>query len=234
MDYQKLQAPSLKDLFISQIQNAIISGELKVGEKLPGERELADQMGISRAVVSAGMHELERRGFVKIRSKSGAVVADYIYEGDMETLNAVMQYQGDTFSPESIHSLLELRLAVELFVVNQLMDRATPEQLDIIGKKLGILCNAVSADQIADAALDFWHEMAYQSGDLIAPMGIHSFREPVKTLWRRFCKRYGAEPIIENTTAIYNAVCEGDRETAEHYVRLSMNEAISGDQEIYD
>ena len=41
MEFQKLNAPSLKELFISELENMIISGRLPIGTKLPSERELA-------------------------------------------------------------------------------------------------------------------------------------------------------------------------------------------------
>ena len=44
MEFEKLSAPSLKDLFIQQLQRMILSGELAVGTLLPPERELAQQM----------------------------------------------------------------------------------------------------------------------------------------------------------------------------------------------
>ena len=64
MEFEKLVSPSLKDLFISHIEAMILSGELPVGQKLPPERQLAQSMGVSRAVVNSGVVELERRGFL--------------------------------------------------------------------------------------------------------------------------------------------------------------------------
>lgn len=51
MAFQTLVSPSLTDLFVEQVQGMILSGELKVGEKLPTERELAATMKVSLAVV---------------------------------------------------------------------------------------------------------------------------------------------------------------------------------------
>ena len=42
MEFSKLNAPSLKELFIQELETMILSGRLMVGEKLPPERELAD------------------------------------------------------------------------------------------------------------------------------------------------------------------------------------------------
>ena len=47
MGYSKITALSLTDLFVQQIENMILSGELAFGEQLPPARELAAKMGVS-------------------------------------------------------------------------------------------------------------------------------------------------------------------------------------------
>ena len=58
MPFEKLNSPSLKQLFVRQLQGMILSGELPMGTQLPPERELARQMQVSRAVVNGGLAEL--------------------------------------------------------------------------------------------------------------------------------------------------------------------------------
>lgn len=55
----------------------ILSGELAFGEQLPPARELAAKMGVSRTVVTAGLVELEKLGFVEIKARQGVYVCDY-------------------------------------------------------------------------------------------------------------------------------------------------------------
>ena len=54
MNFKEIKALSIKELFISQLEEMILSGELKPGDRLPSERELADEMNISKTIV----HEL--------------------------------------------------------------------------------------------------------------------------------------------------------------------------------
>ena len=63
MEFQKISSPSLRDLFVEQLEHPILSGKLKIGEKLPPERQLAEMMQVSRAVVNSGLGELERKRF---------------------------------------------------------------------------------------------------------------------------------------------------------------------------
>ena len=65
MKFKSINTLSIKELFISQIEEMILSGELKPGDKLPTERELADEMNISKTIVHDGIRELARIGFLQ-------------------------------------------------------------------------------------------------------------------------------------------------------------------------
>ena len=113
MGYSKITALSLTDLFVQQIENMILSGELAFGEQLPPARELAAKMGVSRTVVTAGLVELEKLGFVEIKARQGVYVCYYRRRGTMETLVAIMRYNGGALRQNEVRSLLETRDAME-------------------------------------------------------------------------------------------------------------------------
>ena len=69
MEFREIVAPSIKELFVQQLEGMILSGQLQPGEKLPTERELADEMKISKTVVHEGLRELHRLGFLNIASR---------------------------------------------------------------------------------------------------------------------------------------------------------------------
>ena len=71
MEFKKISSPTLKELFVTEIESMILSGELSIGEKLPPERELAQQMQISRSVVNDGIADLAQRGFLTIVPPTG-------------------------------------------------------------------------------------------------------------------------------------------------------------------
>ena len=117
MNFEQLYAPSLKELFVQKLRGMILSGELPMGEKLPSERELCQQMGVSRAVVNGGITELARQGFLEVRPRQGAYVADYRRDGNMETLMAIMDYNGGMLGKEEIRSILEVRWGLEQMII---------------------------------------------------------------------------------------------------------------------
>ncbi|MEG2931085.1 MAG: GntR family transcriptional regulator, partial [Ruthenibacterium sp.] len=133
MDFEKLSAPSLKDLFVHQLQDMILSGELPMGAPLPPERELAKQMQVSRAVVNGGLAELAKHGFLEVRPRQGSCVADYRRKGNLSTLIAIMEYQGGVLGKEEIRSILEVRRALEHLAAARAIAYASDEAMAQLG-----------------------------------------------------------------------------------------------------
>ena len=71
MEFEKLQTASLKELFISSVEDKILSGELPIGAQLPTERELAEMMDVSRGVVNSGIAEMAHKGFFRGATPGG-------------------------------------------------------------------------------------------------------------------------------------------------------------------
>ena len=162
-----------------------------MGEKLPSERELCQQMGVSRAVVNGGITELARQGFLEVRPRQGAYVADYRRDGNMETLMAIMDYNGGMLGKEEIRSILEVRLALEHLAVSNAIRHASDEALEHLGDLLADIAECELPAQAAEAAWVFQHELALASGNSILPLIYYSFKSPVITLWTRFCRLFG-------------------------------------------
>lgn len=66
---------ALSEKIISQISDALISGELEGGERLPPERDLAEQFGVSRTVVRDAVKVLSGRGILQVKRGAGIFVA---------------------------------------------------------------------------------------------------------------------------------------------------------------
>ena len=233
MEFEKLSAPSLKQLFVQQLQRRILSGELPEGTALPPERELARRMQVSRAVVNGGLAELAAQGFVEVRPRQGAFVADYRRKGNLSTLIAIMEYNGGALGREEIRSILEVRRALEHLAVSRIIRFATDGQIAALGDTLARLAAAETPAQAAERAFDFQHELALASGNSILPLFYYSFRAPVITLWVRFCRRYGIEALCRNTERLFTHLQNRDEAAASAWIDDYLGRAISGSQQVY-
>lgn len=129
MAFREIVAPTVKELFIQQLEGMILSGELHPGDRLPTERELADEMKISKTVVHEGLRELHRLGFLDIASRRGVTVADYAQTGSLETLRAIMDFHGGLPDAKTAGSILQLRYYLEGPAMEELAARHTPADM---------------------------------------------------------------------------------------------------------
>jgi len=233
MKFEPLKTPTVKERFVATLQDAILSGELPIGEKLPSEAELAAQMKISRSVVDGGLKILRAQGFVRSVPGKGIYVDDYIKHGNIETLNALMNYRGTQFSNDQIQSILEIRKGAQWYVVKQAIQYATDEELDQLGHILAELSASRTFEQAAERAFDFWHQLSIYSRDIIVPLAVNSFHDPVTTLWVAFCRRYGIDTLVDNTKTLYTYLCQRDTERACNFTVENLDRSISGDRPIY-
>ena len=222
MEFQKLNAPSLKELFISELENMIISGRLPIGTKLPSERELASSMQVSRAVVNSGIAELEKKGFVVVKPRIGTFVEDYRRNGTMDTLVSIMKYNGGSLSSDEIRSILEVRILFMNLAVRLTIEKASDAEIEGLTFYLDKLKNSSTPEDAAASIFEFSHELSFTS-----------FRDLVCSLWVRYAIKYSIEEFYQSALSIYNFVRARDVDGALHYIETSTTECISGNRMIY-
>ncbi len=108
--FKPIRQPRISEEVFQQLKEAVLSGEFKAGEKLPSERELAEQFQVSRVAIREAIRTLENAGFVTIRqgSAGGAFVTDLTFE---QLASACL----DLFLANkiSIHQLHQVRILIE-------------------------------------------------------------------------------------------------------------------------
>lgn len=176
MHFKKLEAPSLKALFVKDMADRIISGRLATGERLPTERELAEKMGVSRAVVNGGITELARCGFLEIAPRKGMFVADFRRRGTMETLPYILAYNGGKFDPQMLESLYEVRASIEKHIAVLAAERRTAEDVEELRQQLGVMAASKDSMAFGRATHDFYHILAVASKNIVYPLNIQAYR----------------------------------------------------------
>ncbi|HEX3023196.1 MAG TPA: GntR family transcriptional regulator [Lachnospiraceae bacterium] len=233
MEFTKLNAPSLKELFIQQLETMILSGKLAIGEKLPPERELAESMQVSRAVVNAGITELARKGFLMIKPRVGTFVADYRINGTLETLISIMNYNGGILREAEIRSILELRIALDTLAVELSIPKITDDEIAVLKEYVKQLEETDSPEIASELSFRFQHELAILSGNTLMPLIFSSFKVPILSLWERFCRLYGMDSLKENTIELMGYIENRDVEKAVVCLTNDIKDTISGDRQIY-
>jgi GntR family transcriptional repressor for pyruvate dehydrogenase complex len=74
--YFPIQSERLYEQIVGQIEQLIEAGDLKVGDRLPSERELAEQFAVSRTAVREAVKALRQKGLVEIRPGRGTFITN--------------------------------------------------------------------------------------------------------------------------------------------------------------
>ena len=78
MPFQRIDAEKLSQSVVRQIEQLILRGILRPGERLPSERELSERLGVSRPSLREAISELQERGLLTTRAGAGIYVADVL------------------------------------------------------------------------------------------------------------------------------------------------------------
>jgi DNA-binding FadR family transcriptional regulator len=119
----------------AQLKQSIVSGHFKPGEKLPPERDLAEEFQVSRVAIREALRKLEHAGFIVTRQ--GATGGAYVTDLNFEYLvNAFL----DLFLSEkiSIPELHHVRLLIEPEVARLAASNITPEHAQQLKEALDI------------------------------------------------------------------------------------------------
>jgi len=108
---------------LDQINNAILCGELRKGDKLGRERELAEQFGLSRPTVREAIKMLREAGVVSVKRGPGGGTFVLSESIPPELLSTA------TIARREVEATLEARWAVEMMVVELAAQRATEEDI---------------------------------------------------------------------------------------------------------
>lgn len=234
MTFKRIDAPSIKELFLSQMEELILSGELKPGDRLPPERELADTMGISKTIVHEGIRELARMGFLDVVSRQGVYVADYTSTGNLDTLFAIIRYRGSMPDTKMLVSLLETRLYMECPAITQLANRRDPAHIRELERLQEEVHRALPLDinTFATALFAYRRRIVSLTGNCISPLIMNAFFTASIAAWADYCEYIGrkrALEVLEQTTAYIQS---GDSQSAirlfteciEHYKNYMLRQ----------
>jgi GntR family transcriptional repressor for pyruvate dehydrogenase complex len=128
---------------VAHIRQLIDGGALGPGARLPAERELARQVGVSRPTVRAGLRTLAALGVVRSRRGSGT----YIPEGP-PTLGAEALSFLAALHKFTVDDVYEARRILEVGAAGLAAERATPEQLATLADEVASLFASLNDRQV--------------------------------------------------------------------------------------
>jgi GntR family transcriptional repressor for pyruvate dehydrogenase complex len=126
-----VEAPSARDRVVEHVRHLIEQGGLRPGDRLPSERDLALELGVSRPSVRSGLEALESRGVVVSRRGAGNFIANGPPDLGAEPLSLLASLHG--FTP---NEMFEARLVLEVGVAGLAARHAEGEPLAAMAEEV--------------------------------------------------------------------------------------------------
>jgi GntR family transcriptional regulator, transcriptional repressor for pyruvate dehydrogenase complex len=206
---------------VRHIREAISTGELRAGDKLPPEPELAHQFGVSRPTVREALKVLEAlnvlesstgpRGGTFVKQLDSLAVAKHL----KESLTLLLDVNGVT-----LEELYEARDAIEIRTARRAAERRTDADLEALSR-------IIEEDNLKDSDIiisdiSFHRAVAGASKNRMLSLFISSIHMIVRSLAER-CIMPEAKQISQRQhQAIYQAILQQDGSLAEERMREHM------------
>src|SRR5258705_1254788 len=139
---QPVRSGQTTEQVVARVYELIKRDELKPGDRLPPERELSNQLGISRPSLRAGLSSLISMGVLQSRQGAGTFIVDGPPALDSEPLRLLAQLHGFSFD-----HMFETRSVLEVGAAGLAAERATGDQLATMSEEIAEMFVALKDPQ---------------------------------------------------------------------------------------
>jgi GntR family transcriptional repressor for pyruvate dehydrogenase complex len=150
--YKVVRTSRLYEQIVQQIEESVLNGKLKPGDQLPAERELAQQLGVSRTAVREAVKALREKGLVEAYSGRGTFVTDGTTQAARQSFDLMVKIGQQEGAPH----LAELRLILEPGIAALAAVRVTEDDLAAMCEAVAVMDRAQDdPEAYIEADLDF-------------------------------------------------------------------------------
>jgi DNA-binding FadR family transcriptional regulator len=125
--YTPIQSLKVFEQVAVQIEQRILDGELRSGDRLPTERELAEQFQVSRTAVREALKTLAQKGLVDMRPGRGTMVIDGANAALQDSIGLAMRLKLGEVGGSN--NLVEVREILEVEIAGLAASRATEKEI---------------------------------------------------------------------------------------------------------
>lgn len=206
---------------MSFVRARIDRGELKPGDRLPAERDLAAQIGVSRPTVRAGLRALAAMGVVRSRHGSGTYIPDGPPTLGSEPLSFLAALHG--FTREEMY---ETRRILEVGAAGLAAERATPDRIATLAEEVASLFATLNdPQQFLVHDINFHRAVAVASGNPI----VASLVEMVSELYyerRRETAGHASDRDLRDAAEMHRRIYQAIRGRDVDAARTTMNKHL--------
>lgn len=219
--WNPIQKPA--EIAEKRLLEAILSGHFAVNSTLPGERDLAAQIGVTRPTLREALQRLARDGWLDIQQGKPTRIRNYWHEGNLGVLSKLAQMPSQQ-TPDFVAHLLEIRVLLAPTYTRQAMERAAPEIAALLATHADL---EESPAAFARADWDLHFLLTQRARNPIFCLLLNSFRD----LYQVMGEHYFASPKSRKRSHAYyaellNCAKKGASLKAEALTKAVMEESL--------
>lgn len=216
----KTKKSKLYEDIVDELLNRIGSGQLRPGDKLPSERDLAESFNVSRAAIREAIRSLEHMGCIESRIGDGTYIKSPTLQEIINPISLVFPNDKTLYA-----ELIEVRLILETEIAALAAQRRTDEHLALLEKNLAEMEREIDSGGLGLKRDEEFHRiLAEASGNRVLATVLNTCSGIISRS-RAMTQRLKGVPMSALTShrQVFEAVRNRDDKTAAYYMRDHLN-----------
>jgi GntR family transcriptional repressor for pyruvate dehydrogenase complex len=211
---------AVTDEAIEKIKAMIVAGDLRPGDRLPREADLAERLGLSRNSLREAVKALSLIRVLDVRQGDGTYVTSLAPQLLLDALNFIVDFHRD----DTVLEFFEVRRILEPAATALAAQRMTDDDVHELRKVLAGLSDDAGIDELVANDLEFHHRIAAGSGNALLCSLIESLSGPTTRarIWRGLTQAGAVEKTREQHAAILGAIASRQPELARSWATVHV------------
>ncbi|AND40510.1 FadR/GntR family transcriptional regulator [Cytobacillus oceanisediminis] len=216
--YKKVSNQALYKHIAHQIEELIISGQIKKGDKLPTETELCEEFEVSRTTIRDAIKALQDKGLIQVIQGKGTFVTNDILEKNYENIELILKL----YNVENRY-LMEAREVLEITIAGLAAKRRTDRDIALLESALKNMKRYISDTNLfLENDMNFHIYLAEATQNILFSTWI----KPITSilLEEKEIVKARRERVIESHQKLYEAIVQQDKTRAEEAMASILNQ----------
>jgi GntR family transcriptional regulator, transcriptional repressor for pyruvate dehydrogenase complex len=211
---------AVTDEAIDRIKEMIVSGELRPGDRLPREADLAERLGLSRNSLREAVRALALIQVLDVRQGDGTYVTSLEPPLLLEAMSFVVDFHRD----DTVLQFLEVRRILEPAATAMAAQQMSDQQVAGLAQVLEALDNDPGVDALVANDLEFHRRIAAGAGNAVLSSLLESLSIPTTRarIWRGLTQEGAVARTREQHVAIYEAIAARQPEVARAWATVHI------------
>lgn len=219
---EPLKKTRLYEEIIKQLQELIRKGDLKPGDKLPPERELAVQLNVSRTAIREALRSLEMMGFINSKVGGGTYIRQVTLDNVILPFSSILSQD-----KKLMMELIEVRMLLESEIAKLAARRINKDKVAAIEDSLKLMEKEIAEGKIGLRGDNAFHDALALAAENSAMSKILNMCGDLLSSTREATLKIPGQPAktIMDHKAIFQAVRDGDEMKAEERMKEHLEKA---------